>query len=227
VRLELIKAFPSLAERTLVIPNWVDARAGGRLSRDEARARLGLRRRLAIGLVGQITPLKRQDLFIEAAARLKNEAFWDEVEFLIIGAAEEQESGYEQSLFALANKLGVNDRVRFMGYLPELPAHLPAFDIVVAPSENEAFSLVLIEAMNAGCAVIASRAGGMAEIVADGRTGLLVPVGDVRALSEGLMRLLSDAAWRHRLGRAAQMDVAERFDRERVIDRIEQLYRAD
>jgi glycosyltransferase involved in cell wall biosynthesis len=225
VRTTLAAAFPSLAARTVVIPNWIELRAEGQLNREEARARLGITRSLAVGMIGQLTVLKRQDLFIRAAAYLINEKLWSDVDFLIIGAAGPRDAGYKRRLHELVKELGVTDQVRFTGYITDLPAHLAAFDVVAAPSENEAFSLALAEAMAAGCAVVAARVGGMAEMVEDGVTGLLVAPDDVWTLVSGLVRLLGDEPLRAKLGRAGQESVRARFDRERIIDQIERLYR--
>src|SRR5262249_25437334 len=120
--------------------------------------------------------------------------------------------------------LGVEDHIRFTGYVNDLPARLSAFDIVVVPSQNEAFSLALIEAMAAGCAVIASRAGGMAEIVEHEVTGLFLERNDDATLMAAISRLLTDNHLRQKMGSLAQASVIERFDRARVIDRIERLY---
>lgn len=224
VRRELKQAFPKLATQTTVIPNWIDARAVGTMSQNEARASLGIKRRLAVGLVGQITPLKRQDLFINAAAICRTRGCAD-AEFLIVGAAsDKQGEAYKQRLCALVTQHGLADQVVFTGYVADIAARLAAFDVVVAPSVNEAFSLALVEAMAAGCAVIASRVGGMAEIVEDGVNGLLAPPDDEEALAAAMMRLLDDAALRSRLGHAARASAISRFDRERAIDRIEQIY---
>lgn len=79
--------------------------------------------------------------------------------------------------------------------------------------------------MAAGCAVIAARVGGMVEIVESGVTGLLIAPNDVQALASVMARLLEDESLRIRLGTAARRSVRERFDRERIVSRIEQLYR--
>src|SRR5882672_2956281 len=162
VRESLVESFPHFADRVVTIPNWIDAGGCGSLSREEARARLGVTRRLAVGVVGQITRLKRQDLFIEAAARLIRDRHWSDAEFLIVGEAGPDDEAYLNQLRETANRLCVGDNVRFTGYVENLPALLAAFDVIAAPSDNEAFSLALVEAMASGCAVVATRVGGMA-----------------------------------------------------------------
>jgi L-malate glycosyltransferase len=223
VRGQLAAAFPKLTDRIVVIPNWIDMR-GRSISKEEARARLGIRRPLAAGIIGQLTPLKRQDMFIKAAWNLIKKKNLKDAEFLIIGEPGPDDWDYAKQLRELVEKNGIEDEVRFTGYIEGLPACLAALDIVAVVSQNEGFSLALVEAMSAGCAVIATRAGGMAEIVQDGVTGIFIEPDNESALIDGITGLLIDKTRREELGSAARSDVIERFDREKVIDRIERLY---
>jgi glycosyltransferase involved in cell wall biosynthesis len=229
VRATLSEAFPAYADRVVVIPNWVELRRVGNLNRELARARLGVKRNLAVGLIGQLTPLKRQDMFIRVAAGLIRERNWQDVEFLLVGAPGKraEDAEYAKQLEALAQESGLGEQLRFTGFVRDLALSMAAFDVVVAPSDNEAFSLALIEAMAAGCAVIATRVGGMAEIVEDEATGLLIEPGDDWSLANALSRLLVNRQMRAKLGEAARACVRERYDRAQVIAQIEQLYQAD
>lgn len=227
VRERLVEAFPAFADRVVVIPNWIDARECGSLGRDEAREVLGLTRRYAVGIVGQITKLKRQDLFLQAAQHLIKERLWTEVDFLIVGEPDPKTPAdleYAAFLSNWTRNAGLDSQVQFTGYVPYFRALLSAFDVIVVPSDNEAFSLVLIEAMAAGCAVIATKVGGMAEIVENEITGLLVEPDNLWSLISSLSRLLTDKSLRGKLSNVAQAAAIDRYDRERVIDRIERLY---
>lgn len=224
VREQLAMAFPMFVDRMVVIPNWINAQVEGNLGREEARSKLGITRRLAIGIVGQLTPLKRQDLFIRAARHLIKEKYWTDADFLIIGEPGPDDEEYADQLREMVAKAGIDKHVRFTGYVEGIQSHLAAFDIVAAVSENEAFSLALGEAMAAGCAVVATRVGGMADLVEDGVTGILIERDDEWSLVAGLSKLLTDKSYREKLGVAARASVIERFDREKVIDRIERLY---
>ncbi len=219
----LRSAFPARSDRIVVIPNWVDLGVGQRLSREGSCEKLGMKRRIAVAIVGQLTPLKRQDLFIRAAGRLIKEGF-DDVDFVVVGGSDSSEADYSERLTRLARDVSLVDRITFTGYIPDFRNYLSAIDLVVAPSENEGFSLVVAEAMAAGIAVIASRAGGLAELVRDGTTGVLVPVDDPDALCDAMRLVLTDDELRRRLGAAARLDVESRFDKNKIIDRIEQLY---
>jgi glycosyltransferase involved in cell wall biosynthesis len=225
----LAEAFPQYADRVVVVPNWIDAQGHGLLSRNAAREAFGLKRRWAIAVVGQLTPLKQQDLFLRAAAKLIKERHWSDVDFLVIGqpGVKEEDVAYANDLCESVNAAGLTENIRFTGFVNELPSKMAAFDIVVVPSQNEAFSLALVEAMAAGCAVIASRVGGMAEIVEHEVTGLFLERGDETDLIAALSRLLTDNQLRQRMGGLAQASVIERFDREHVITRIERLYQLD
>jgi len=224
VREQLVTAFPNLVNRIVVIPNWIDTGNEWYLSREEARKQLGITRRMAVAMIGQITPLKRQDIFIRAAVHLIKEGNFTDVDFLIIGAPGENDRTYAEELHRMVNQAGIGANFRFTGFIAELPPRLVALDVVAVISENEAFSLTLVEAMAAGCAVIATRVGGMAEIVEHGVTGLFVERDDLRALIDTLSKFLADQSLRERVGNAARENVIKRFDRESVIDRTERLY---
>jgi len=226
VRERLVDAFPNYADKVVVIPNWIDAQGNGMLSRNAAREAFGLKRRWAVAVVGQLTQLKQQDLFIRAAAKLIKERHWTDADFLVIGqpGAKEGDVVYANQLCEMVNEMKVADHIRFTGFVNELPSKLSAFDVVVVPSQNEAFSLALVEAMAAGCAVIANKVGGMAEIVEHEVTGLFLEHSDESALVAAISRLLTDNQLRQRMGGLAQASVIERFDREHVINRIERLY---
>jgi glycosyltransferase involved in cell wall biosynthesis len=220
----LMKSFPQLADRVRVIPNWVDPAMIAVEERRVARARLGASRKLVAAVPGQLTPLKRQDLFLRAAAKLLGESPDCDLDLFVIGGQAPKDRAYAEHLRQLAEELGLAGRVHFSGHLSELSRLYSAFDVVVVPSQNEAFSLVLVEAMAAKCAVIASRVGGMAEIVSDGVTGMLVPPDDVDALCLKMRNLIGDYQLRQRLGEAAAREVRARFARDRVLPQIEELY---
>lgn len=226
VRAELAKAFPTLTERMRVIPNWLDARTQQVLSRSQARTFFGIKKFWAVATIGQLTPLKRQDLFLAAIRHLTANGAYERAEFFIIGAANPSDQAYENQLRAQAQELGLEDRLHFTGNVENLPQYLPAFDVVVAPSENEGFSLATIEAMAAGCAVLAADVGGMAEIIKHNETGILFHPGNATEIAQHLRHLLFDQRKRKALGHTAQTFARARYDREQIVTQIEELYRA-
>lgn len=227
VRSRLVDAFPHLGDHILVIPNWLPSASDQKpVPRDDARRRLSVTHPLAVAIIGQISPLKGQDIFIAAAIELlKSDLTKTEFspEFLIVGAPGPDDQSFATRLIEQVERSGFNDRIRFTGFVEDIVHNLAAFDIVTLLSENEAFSLVLVEAMAAGCAVVATRVGGMAEIVEDGETGIFTDR-DQRSLTAAISRLATNPALRRELARHASHDVRQRFDRERIIDRLEELY---
>ena len=175
---------------------------------------------LRIGIVGRISPWKGQDVFLRAAAEVRKQ--FPHAHFAIIGAALFAEHAYEDSLRALVRELGLEENVEFTGFRQDVPALMAELDILVhASTIGEPFGQVVAEGMAAGCAVIATRGGGVPEIVVDGESGLLVPMGDAAAMAEAILRLASDAELRKRLGEAGRQRIFERFTIEKTARALE------
>jgi glycosyltransferase involved in cell wall biosynthesis len=117
----------------------------------------------------------------------------------------------QASLQRSVQRLDVADRVRFAGFRTDLPALLPGVDVVVHPAQREGLGVALLEAMSAGVPVVASRAGGIVDVIRDGVDGLLVPPGDGSALVAALDSVLTDAPWRRAMASAARQRIAEHF----------------
>jgi glycosyltransferase involved in cell wall biosynthesis len=120
--------------------------------------------------------------------------------------------------------MGLGTRVRFVGYQDNIPDWLAAAAVWVLPSETENFSVAVLEAMAAGCAVLSSRYPGSEEIIVDGENALTVPVGDVQALAQGMERLLTDADLCAHLSAGAGRCIP-RFSIDRMVDRYAEAYR--
>lgn len=221
---ELAKTFPAHTDRIEVIPNWIDVKALASGDRDAARTRLGAQRPLVAAVLGQVTTIKRQDLFIRAGAILLDANPELDLDLFVIGAPGAKDGEYAASLQRLVKNAGLGDRLHFAGHREDLKSLYAGFDLVVAPSDNEGFSLVLVEAMAAGRAVIATNVGGMAEILGESMTGRLLPPDDAQALAAAMKELLEDPDERRRLGDAAAKAARERFDSDRVLPLIEALY---
>lgn len=128
----------------------------------------------------------------------------------------------EPSLRARARELG--DAVMFLGHRDDMPALLGAADLVVLASHSEALPTALIEAAAAGRAVVSTRVGGVDEVVADGETGLLVPLGDPEALAEAIVALVTDAPRAHALGVAARQRAQDHFGIDAQVRRTWELW---
>ncbi|KAB2912405.1 MAG: glycosyltransferase [Hyphomicrobiaceae bacterium] len=131
----------------------------------------------------------------------------------------------EAELKALAAKLGVSDRVRFLGWRTDRGALLRTADICVLPSRWEPFGTVMLEAWAAGTPLVAAASQGPAVLIEDGVNGLLVPVDDVEALAAAIQRLIDDPALKARLIERGAKDYQQGFTREAVTERMMALYR--
>ena len=122
-------------------------------------------------------------------------------------------------------RLKLNDHVQLLGECRDVPSVLRQASLFVLPSRTEGISLTLLEAMACGLPVVATRAGGNAEVVQDGRTGLLVPVGDAEQLAGAIQRLWRNPDESRRFGEAGRERVVQHFDVNRMVGQYEDLYR--
>ncbi len=166
-----------------------------------------------IGYAGGLLPEKGVDLLLEAAAGLPGE--W---EIRLLGAG-----GARESLAGLARRLGIADRVRFLGRFPShrMPEFYRGLDVLALPSRTtpgwkEQFGRVLVEAMSCGIPVIGSDSGAIPSVIGD--AGLLFPEGDVEALRRRLLELMEEAGLRERLAAAGRQRVLERFTQAAVAE---------
>jgi glycosyltransferase involved in cell wall biosynthesis len=177
------------SERLTVVPNAVDTdrfAAGG--NRAAARAAIGIADdRPVVALVGRIDPLKGQDDYVRAASRVRA-AHPDALLLLVGSTAKDEVAAPIRDLIAAE---GVQDVVRFTGYVDDMPSLYAAIDVLAAPSRTEGFGLMLVEAMAAGVPVVASAVDAIPEVVGDG-PALLVPANDPAALATAINRVLGD-----------------------------------
>jgi len=127
-------------------------------------------------------------------------------------------------LRCLAEKLGLEGKVRFLGEVQDIPALLAQASLFVLPSLTEGLSLTLLEAMARGLPVVATRVGGNPEVVVDGTTGLLVKAADAEELAAAMLRLLRTPEEGHRMGLAGRKRIEEYFDVRRMIADYQNLY---
>jgi len=219
----LRKDFGLREERVKVIYNGIetDRYTPGRDLKDNGLIRrMGLSPdKTTVGTVGRLSPVKGQDHLIDAfgGALKKNGS----LQLLIIGEGPEKESLLEK-----ARRKGISGDVVIDAGLDEpLEKYLALMDIFCLPSLKEGLGLSLMEAMATGCACIASDTGGPAEIIEDGRTGLLVLPGDRRALAAAITRLAEDGGLRSGLAEAARGKALKEFSLEDNVDRTIEVYR--
>lgn len=178
---------------------------------------------LRVGMVGRIASWKGQDVFLSAFARAFPRGLEQAV---IVGSAlfpDDQE--FAARLFRLAHELGIGPRVEFVGFTEDVAAELSRLHILVHASIlPEPFGQVVAEGMGAGLPVVAAAAGGPAELIEDGVSGLLYPPGDVRSLAVLLGNLAKSPELRERLGEAGRA-VVERLSPQRLAPQVVDVYR--
>ncbi len=220
----LLSTTPLRADVIRVIPNGQDLSGLGPdpHSRQRIRRELGLSEDdFVVGAVGNVRPSKDYATLLRAASEL---AGWFEGKLRIVVAG--QEGGdLSRSLRDLRDSLGLEGTVEFLGFRSDARDLYAAFDLYVLSSSSEGFSLTVVEAMASGLPIVATRCGGPEEILRDGCTGLLVPVGDPRALAEAIHSLAHDRQRRAGLGADARADALARFGLQGMIDRYASLYR--
>jgi len=174
--------------------------------------------------------VKRHELFIQAAIELGRR--FPDLWFVIIGALPVADSWlsrggreYYQNLQAMVKEAGIRDRFVWAGNVPDIPALMNAFDIMVHTCEMEGFGRVAIEAMAAGRPVVGPAQGGIAESVVDGTTGMLVEPGDPHAFAASAARLVEDEALRHSFGVAGKAHVGRAFSLDRHVQQMELIFR--
>jgi len=170
-------------------------------------------------VIGALAPLKGQDVFLRAAARVAAQV--PGARFLLVGSnlyRTQAASTYESELRALADVPALAGRVRFLGQRGDVPRLLRVVDVLVQPNRGpEGLGRTVIEAMASGLAVLAVDRWGPAELVDDGRTGLLTPVIDVDALAAKMVKLALDAALRARLGTEAARSIRQILSPDRSV----------
>jgi glycosyltransferase involved in cell wall biosynthesis len=212
------------ASRIVVIPNGVDLKQFELPpDRDRIHRELGVPLSAPlVAVVSRLNCLKGIDHFLEAAA-IVSPRFAD-ARFVIIGEPNPSDRLYLDKLTALAERLGIRDRVVFAGMRSDVPSVLGCAAVSVMPSLNEALSNVVLESMAAGAPVVATNVGGTPEAIDDGVTGLLVPPGDSASLAAAIARLLEDRELAARLGHAGRQSVRQRFSADTMVRATESLY---
>jgi glycosyltransferase involved in cell wall biosynthesis len=179
---------------------------------------------LLVGMVGNLTPWKRHDLFLEVADRLLRQSP-DQFRFVIAGDDRfDDHADYVASLRRRTAAPPLAGRVHWAGYCEDMPGIMQAMDILLHPASREPFGRVVVEAMAAGNPVVAVRDGGPADSVVHGQTGWLTPPGDIAAMTAAIHALATDRAMRLRMGEAGRRRAVAEFDVRRVGRQLTDLY---
>lgn len=208
------------ANKTVIIPLGLDLTPLLQLAKpDQDRGeRFGFpREAFVFGYVGRFAAIKDLDTLPGAFARVAQSS--PNARLMLVGDGE-----LRHHLETVVSSLGIGDRVRFVGWQLDLVRVYSAFDALVLSSRNEGTPVAVIEAMAAGLPVVATAVGGVADVLDDGRCGLLVPPGDADALARAMTRLATDPVLRRELGCSGRRSVAARFRSERLVAEIARLY---
>ena len=206
-------------EKVEVIYNGITLSDKVAVNRDEVRRDLGLSPDgPVIGTLARLEPQKGLQHFLQAAAIVRRTE--SNVEFLIAG-----DGPLMGELVKLAQQLGIADAVRFVGWRQDVVHVLSGIDIFCLPSLWESFGIAFAEAMAMEKPVVATRVDGVPEVVADGKTGLLVPPANPQAIASALLALLRDPDRAARMGKEGRRRVEAMFTVETMVARYEDLFR--
>jgi glycosyltransferase involved in cell wall biosynthesis len=176
-------------------------------------------REVTIGIVARLSEEKRHADLIEAFSLLSKK--YTGINLLIVG-----EGPLRSQLEALTRRLGIDGRIKFVGFQEELHSCLDGMDIFVLPSRTEGAPIAIMQAMVWGLPVVASRVGGIPEIVDDQVTGILFDPGNIEQLSNALAQLIEDPEKRKLFGENGKKKVYRSFHPDKFIEGHFQLYRA-
>lgn len=208
-----------------VVPHGVDVeRFVPPLDRHQAWELSGLPGRFGIGIVGRIRPEKGTDLFVDAMLRVL--PVRPEFTAVIIGRATPVDAAFERDLKARIQAANLTNRCHFIGEIPasQMPAMMQSLSLLVASPRYEGFGMTPLEAMACGAAVVASDTGAFAEMIVEGRTGHVVPVGDVESLTQAVLSITKDPEQLALMGQAARIHVAEHFALAHEAAQIDHVY---
>jgi glycosyltransferase involved in cell wall biosynthesis len=170
-----------------------------------------------VGWVGRIDPIKGCDIFLKACRQINREL--PQARYLVVG-----DGMLRREMEGLAQSLGIKEMVNFLGFRDDTPAVMSSLSLLVHTALYEGLGRVLLEAMACAKPVVASKTGGIPEIIIDGLNGLLVSAGDYGATSRAAVRVLRDKALAARLGNEGRKRV-DVFSNELMVEKTNKLYR--
>ncbi|MEA3328135.1 MAG: GT4 family glycosyltransferase PelF [Candidatus Omnitrophota bacterium] len=179
---------------------------------------------VVVGFIGRITPLKGHVYFIKAISKVARKI--PGLKVLIVGDSPAGKHNYKEQIMLLARRLGLTPYIKFLGTRADIPDILAELDILVmASTAPEAFGRVLIEAGAAGIPVVATKIGGVVDIVDNEKTGLLVAPRDPQQMAEAIIRLIKDKNLAVSLAEAAREKVAKEFNLDLMAERTINVYK--
>lgn len=206
------------ANKVVVIHNGLDLRRFRRGDGAKIRAEFGLGgEQPLVGVVARMHPVKGHEAFLKAALQVSAE--FPQARFFIVGCGH-----HRPALEALVDALGLREAVIFTGFRQDVEDILAALDLLVVPSLSEGFGLTAVEAMALGKPVLATRVGGLPEIIDSGQNGLLALPGDPDALANGMLFLLNNPDGAARMAAAGRHTAEEKFSAGFMAEQTTALY---
>ncbi len=219
----MIEDFNVPRSRIRLIPRGVDLTQfpyRGEMKRTEGKER---EKEITVGMIGRITPLKGHGDFLRAMVKVVQE--FPNCRIWIVGDAPKEKGDYLNHLQRLTRRLGLSRQVEFLGNRSDVAEILRQLDVLVLSTVTpEAFGRVIVEAQAVGVPVVATRVGGVVDIIEDQKTGLLVPPSDPLTLSVAILRVLKDPVLARSLVEAARRRVEEEFSLEKMVSRSMAVY---
>jgi len=215
----MINNFLVPRDRIRLIPRGVDLE-GFRLRSPGKRSH---KKEFVIGLIGRITPIKGHIYFIRAMSKVVR--LMPNAKAIIIGDAPANKPKYRQELEVLVRRLSLSKYIQFLGNISDVPKKMADIDLVVMPSiGEETFGRVIIEAQAVGVPVIASKIGGMVDIIKDYENGLLVAPRDWNGLSDAIVKIIKDDRLRAKLIKNGRINVEKQFSLAHMYKKTLSLY---
>jgi lipopolysaccharide heptosyltransferase II len=206
-------------ERVRLIPRSVDLERFRYVSPDKKK-----QKEFNVGIIARLTPIKGHAYFIKAMAKIAR--FAPRLKIWIVGDAPPAKKAYKEGIEVLVKRLGLWHCTEFLGTLRNIPEVLSYLDLLVlATTTQEAFGRVIIEAQACGVPVIATRVGGVVDIIDDGKTGLLVPPAEPGAIAEAAMKIFKDPKLAVSLAEEAYKKVKEKYNVELMVENTLKIYK--
>ncbi|MDH5760847.1 MAG: N-acetyl-alpha-D-glucosaminyl L-malate synthase BshA [Gemmatimonadota bacterium] len=213
---ETVRDFAVPGDRIDVIPNFIDTDAWRPDLEPCHRGTLAPGGEKIVMHISNFRPVKRVEDVVAAFARIREKV---PARLVMVGDGPDRPRAMEKG-----EELGVRRDILFLGKHASVNELLACADLFLLPSGGESFGLAALEAMACGAPVVATRAGGLPEVVESGRTGFLLPVGDVEGMGDAGIEILSDPALHGRLAEAGRARAVEYFSADRVVPMYEALY---
>jgi glycosyltransferase involved in cell wall biosynthesis len=213
-----------LENKNKIVYNGVDTRifCMDKAARDNFRFDLGINRHVLFGVVGNITPHKGQDLFLEGLAAVKRNRPGLPIKGLMIGRMLDRK--YHANLEKMMRKHNLENDVIFLDYDENIKKIYSALDVFVLPTQREGFSRSVLEAMSTGLPVIATRLSEIEEAVIDGENAILIEPNDIDEMANAIIHIFSQSDLRTKMGQKNRKRAIDNFDLNSHLSAVQSLY---